>query len=502
VTFEAQTYDYTARDYDALRDRLISLYTSVFPTWTQTDTRNLANLLRDGDAFVASVNDYYMCRRARGGFVPTATERRDMIALGKRQGYALSGAQAATGDLTVTVANAPLAGTVTLAAGDTVRTEDVVNPVVGEIQATVVIPVGGTTATLSWRHSQARTQVYTATIAANQEVYLPQGPYLEGSCAFATGLGAWTQVDSLALSASTDRHFEVLVDQNDRATVRFGDGVNGAIPTGTFTIGYEVGGGTAGNVEAGKLRKFGRTYTDSLGNQAVLTVTNAAETAGGVARETVNAARQQIPLSNRAPRTTVTRDDFEIHALEVPSVARALMLSSDEDSTVPEEEGRLYIVPAGGGPASAALVAAVTTMVIETYPILTGYRVLVSSANYLTVNVRAVIWIAAGYATSAVKAAILADLDAFFDPLSADGSVNSLVDFGYNYRDANDLPAGEIALSDIFNLVRDVAGVRKIGAGLDDFTLNGAHADLAIANYQFPALGTVVLVNGETGAVL
>ncbi len=502
MTFDAQDLDYTARDYDSFNARLISLFSSAFPTWTGTTTANLANYFRRAFSHVGSVNDYYLTRRARGGFVPSATERRDMIGLGKRQGYALSGAQAATADLTVTVVNGPLPGALTLAAGDGARTADVVSPVLGEVQAAVVIPAGSTTGTVAWRHSQSKTKAYTATTAAFQEVYLPEGPYLEGSCAFTTALGDWEQVDSLALSGPTDRHFEVLVDQNDRATVRFGDGVCGAKPTGTFTVYYEVGGGVAGNVAAGTIVVLDRTYTDSLGNPAVLTVTNAVAASGGVARETVNQARQNIPLANTAPRTTVVRSDFEVHALSVAGVARALMLSSDEDSTVPEEEGRLYVVPAGGGVASAALLEAVRTAVRVTYPILTGYDVLVSSANYLTVDVRATVWIAQNYTAATVRAAILAALAAWFAPQDSDGSANLLVDFGYNYKDVDGNPAGEIALSDVFNCVRDVAGVRKVGPGPDDFTLNGAHADPVLANYQFPALGSVTLINGVTGAVL
>lgn len=499
MTFAAETYDYTARDYDAIRDRLISLYSSVFPNWTEVDSRNMANILRDGFAHVGSVNDYNMTRKARGAFVPTATERRDMIALGKRQSYEMAGAQAATCDLTVTLLNGPLAGNVTFTVNDKVQTEDVVNPVIGEVQATVVMAAGTTTATLAWRHCQSKSQTYTASINANQEVYLTDGPYLEDSVTFSTGLGVWTEVDSLALSGPTDRHFEVLVDQNDRATVRFGDGVNGAVPTGTFAITYKVGGGTAGNVIAGAIKKFGKTYTDSFGSQAILSVANAVQASGGIARETVNAARQQIPLSTTAPRTTVIRTDFEVHALEVASVARALMLSSDEDLTIPETEGRLFVVPAGGGVASQAILDAVTAKITVTYPMLTNYSVLVSSANYLTIDVRAVIWIAANYSVTAVKTAILAALAAYFSPLSPDLSPNTLIDFGYNYRDVNDLPCGEIALSDIFNLVRDTAGVRKIGTGLDDFTLNGAHSDPPISNWQFPALGSVTIVNGATG---
>lgn len=502
MTFEAEVYDYTGRDQQAIKARLLSLLASVFPAWTNTQSRNMANVLRDGYAWVGALNDYYMSRKARGAFVPTATERRDMIALGKGRNYKLFGAQAATCDLTVTLLNGPLAGDVTFSLADTVQTQDVVNPVVGEIQATVIMTAGNTTATLSWRHAQSKSQSYTSTVNANQEVFLSDGPYLENSASITTGLGAWTEVDSLALSGPTDRHFEVLVDQNDRATVRFGDGVKGAKPTGTFTIYYEIGGGADGNVDADTITKFGRTYVDSLGNPAILTVTNPLALSDGLPRETVNAARQQIPLSTTAPRTTVIRSDFEVHALRVPSVARALMLSSDEDLTIPEEEGRLYIVPAGGGIASAALIEAVETMITVTYPMLTNYGALVSTADYLTIDVGATIWLAANAVATTVRAAILTALVAYFSPLSADLSANTLVDFGYNYRDVNDNPAGEIALSNIFNIVRDTAGVRKVGPGLDDFTLNGAHSDVPISNWKFPKLGIVTIINGATGAAL
>ena len=37
-------------------------------------------------------------------------------------------------------------------------------------------------------------------------------------------------------STPADRHFSVVVDQNDRATIRLGNGVQGAIPAGTVTI--------------------------------------------------------------------------------------------------------------------------------------------------------------------------------------------------------------------------------------------------------------------------
>ncbi|MEO7729625.1 MAG: t4-like baseplate wedge, partial [Kofleriaceae bacterium] len=59
-----------------------------------------------------------------------------------------------------------------------------------------------------------------------------------------------------------------------------------------------------------------------------------------------------------------------------------------------------------------------------------------------------------------------------------------------------------VALSDVFNVVRDVRGVRKIGDGPRDFLLNGARDEVATGAREFPRLGVVEIVNGDTGQPL
>jgi hypothetical protein len=59
-----------------------------------------------------------------------------------------------------------------------------------------------------------------------------------------------------------------------------------------------------------------------------------------------------------------------------------------------------------------------------------------------------------------------------------------------------------LAFSDIYNAVRDTTGVLRIGSAANDFLLNGARTDVPIAQKQFPVLGTVVIVDGDTGLVL
>lgn len=63
-------------------------------------------------------------------------------------------------------------------------------------------------------------------------------------------------------------------------------------------------------------------------------------------------------------------------------------------------------------------------------------------------------------------------------------------------------PVGEIAWSDLFNVIRDTPGVRKMGDARLDLTLNGLPADVRLNVREFPVLRTVTLVNGDTGELL
>ena len=87
-------------------------------------------------------------------------------------------------------------------------------------------------------------------------------------------------------------------------------------------------------------------------------------------------------------------------------------------------------------------------------------------------------------------------------PTALDGTPNPLVDFGFNIKDAEGNPVGEIAWSDLFNVIRDTPGVRKMGDARLDLTLNGLPADVRLNVREFPVLRTVTLTNGDTGELL
>ncbi len=499
----AQATDYTDKDFDSLRLRLQNLVRSVFPDWTDFNVASFGNILLELFAFVGDLLAFYQDNQARESRIATATQRKNLIALTKLLGFRPAGARAATTDAVFTLAAVPAAAVV-IRGGSRVRTASVTDPVIFQVLADVTIPAGASppTTTGTLEHSQSQEELFASTGLPNQELVLPSTPFLDGSAVVSAGNGAYTEVPNFLGSGAADRHFTVIVDQNDRATVRFGNGVNGVIPSGTITARYKTGGGGKGNVNAGTLTKLDGSFTDDNGAPVSVTVTNPQPASGGSDRQTVAQIKVLAPESIRVLNRTVSREDFEINARRLSEVARALMLTSNEDAGIPENTGILYVIPRGGGLPSQALKDAVREQVTVVFPSTLTFQVSVQDPNYLAVDVEASVFLRQGVNAATVRSAIQKALADFFAVSLADGTPNPNVDFGFNLKDVDGNPAGEIALSDVFNVVRDVSGVRKVGDGPDDFLLNGAREDVPIDGREFPALGQVTLLNGDTGLPL
>lgn len=97
----------------------------------------------------------------------------------------------------------------------------------------------------------------SSTGVAFQEFVLPETPYLDDTEAIEVDEGGagtfipYTRVDSFKNSGSTSRNYVREVDSVDKATIRFGDGINGKIPPAgvqNIRATYRIGGDVDGNV--------------------------------------------------------------------------------------------------------------------------------------------------------------------------------------------------------------------------------------------------------------
>jgi len=499
--------DYTDKDFDSLRARMVALIGSVFPKWTDFEILSFGNIMMELTCFVGDVLTFYQDAQANESRWATATRLRSIISLAKLIGYEVPGRSAATATVTFYTTEVPSADVV-IPMGTIVRTKAAPDSIDFELISAVTIAaesdppeINGTVV-----NGRIRTETFDSSERPDQEYILTYYPFSDeaaGSSVIGvvTDAGGWDRVSSFLESESDDFHFMVSVDSDERARIRFGDGINGAIPAGVITVYYVSGGGADGNVEDGALEIVDGSFHDSEGGFVQVFVKDATAGSGGTDRPTVADVRLLAPATIRAPRTTVAREDFEIHALEVTGIARALMLTSDQDGTLDENYGILYVIPTGGGTASESLREAVYVNTTVTKPSTVTFRLDVASATFKTINVAAAVYFSFGADPTTTADAIRAALTAFFALEDDAGNQNTNVDFGFNFKDADGNPAGEVALSDVFNVIRDTAGVRKIYA-VDGVALNGVALDAALGLAEFPVLGTVTVRNADTWEIV
>jgi hypothetical protein len=495
--------DYTDKDFASLRARFFALIASVFPTWTDANVASFGTILLELYAFVGDNMTFYQDNQARESRLLTATQRKNVINIAKMLGYAAQGAQAAQASEVIALAGPPAAD-FTLPAGTIITTANITSPVPFQTLADVTIAAGQNppTATVTVENSAFAEDDFTSTGLPDQAFVLSQIPYLAGGTTVTAADGAYTLVDNFLDSGPTDRHCTVGLDQNSKATLTFGDGIMGTVPSAAISTRYKTGGGLAGNVDPGAIKNVQGSFTDNDGNPVTVSATNPLAAQGGLAAQTVAQIQVAAPASLAALTRTVGDSDYETNALRVPGVARALMTTSDNDPSVQENRGILYVVPVGGGTPSPTLLAAVLTSVTVTYPNTITFRVTPQVPVYLPINVFARVYKQKGVLPAQAGFNLRATLATFFVILNPDGTPNERIDFGAKLTDANGNPSPLLSINELIDACEETAGVREIGGAPTDFTLNGAHDDVVLGTTQFPVLGTVTLIDADTGQAM
>lgn len=522
-----QTLDYTDKDRASLLARLRNLIRQAFPTWTEESVANFGNILVELVAHVGDMLAFLVDNWARESRISTARLRRSLLGISKMLNFVPKTQSAASTDETFTLA-AALPDTLLIPKGDTVSTERVTDPVTFQLLEDLVFAPGELVKIATVQNSEFGTDQFISDARPNQTFRLTAIPFIEDTLSFVAGNGAYSVVSDFLDSDSTDRHIVVTVDEEGRATITAGNGINGAIPVGTIETEYRTGGGGGDrNVEADTLTVLDTRYEDASGNPATFTVTNVAAAGGGAPRESNAQIKQRAPREGRVLNRSIAREDYEIVAEGVSGVARSLHLTRNQDLGVAENAGILFVVPEGGGVASTTLLDTVDAEfdpVTGDRPHFNTYNLSTQTAAYQVIAVTARVFKRPGNTAASVKADIVAALTEFFaiqiaassllaaDPAlaailgitAADGDAlikNPRVDFGFFYKDADGNPSGKFPWSDVFNAVRDVTSVQRLDPS-NGFLLDGVQDDVTIGTFRFPELGSVIVIDADTGQVI
>ncbi len=132
----------------------------------------------------------------------------------------------------------------------------------------------------------------------------------------------WSPAADLLTAAPEAPEFVVEVENDGTAFLRFGDGINGLVPTGemTFAAGYRTGNGTSGNVGRETIVLIDRRFP---GGGFISAATNPLAAFGGTDPETNEHVRQSAPVAFRVQTRCVTPQDYADRAMQMTGVARA-----------------------------------------------------------------------------------------------------------------------------------------------------------------------------------
>jgi hypothetical protein len=227
-------------------------------------------------------------------------------------------------------------------------------------------------------------------------------------------------VDTFILSLADDRHFTFQKDEENFATVFFGDNAQGKIPDpGALIRGeYRVGGGLRGNVPAESITVVDGTFTFNAAPVSVA-VTNPTDASGGEDEMSIDEAKVLGPLSLRALYRAVTEEDFVALSENFPGIAKASVTVGG--GVVDPITGccccvTVFIAPRGGGQPSSQLKADLLAYLDERKMV--GTCVKIGEPEYAKVDTAGTVYIASNFSTEQLALELNDALAAYFEPTS------------------------------------------------------------------------------------
>ncbi|NOK34655.1 putative baseplate assembly protein [Corallococcus exercitus] len=237
---------------------------------------------------------------------------------------------------------------------------------------------------------------------------------------------AWSPRRDLLGSDRFASEFVVEVDDQERATLRFGDDLKGRRPlSGTrFSAHYRVGSGSRGNISAGALRHVMFTPLSASGSASaavhtsttggILRVRNPLPAVGGRDPQSTDEVRLLAPTAFRTQERAVTEANYAELAERHPEVRKAAAVFRWTGSwhTV-----FVFVDRAGGLPVDEPFRARLGAF-LERYR-MTRHDVRIESPRHVPLDIALTVHIASDYLRSTVRKGLL---ESFSNTVLADGT--------------------------------------------------------------------------------
>ncbi len=332
--------NFAATDFLTLRNSLIDYVKAVYPLdYTYFVESDLGMMLIELVAYMGASLSMKADMLANENFLATAKQRSSVKKLLELIGVRMRGPLSSAADVKLDLQRTTvLASPVTIEPNDrvleTTSTEDgaALTFTLYKVVNGLIENLGDSTGNIVLDPSEAEganKDVFTnlvmqegtlvsesgefTTTEGNKVIALSQGPVAEGSIqVFITShndnaQGAYTEVDNVYFASGvSDKIFEVIYDDEYKASIVFGNGIIGVNPedAASYFVQYRIGGGSRGNIPKNLINiSIATDQGDGI-------ATNTSVATGGADAETIQHAKQYAPLTFRRQDRLVTLEDY------------------------------------------------------------------------------------------------------------------------------------------------------------------------------------------------
>lgn len=351
------TFNYTSRDFVSIQTDLFDRASRIFPEWTSRDSSDFGVLMVDLWSYMGDVLHFYVDRAAGEANLKTATQRESVLALAALLDYIPNGRNAARATVTIdaSASDATDDDPIILPdfwrfngvaknsdASEVVFTLDNAIAIISGTATTYIDPATNesypavsksTPFTVTVTEGERYEELYTTTGLPSQQIVLENTGIVPESITVevAEGIGgeyvSYSKVERLLEATSSQKSFLAQMDARDRTYIKFGNGVNGAvpIPNALVRVVYRRSRGAAGNLPPYSITEFDFTTLDDGRSLSSIVVTgNASSSTGGGDSESLESLKVNIPLSFRTQDRAVSLSDYKDLTLSVGGVSKAM----------------------------------------------------------------------------------------------------------------------------------------------------------------------------------
>lgn len=349
---------YLDRSFQQIKSRILLRLGETIPEVSDHSDSNILVIVIEAFAGVSEQLNYYIDNMAREAFITTARRYSSVVKHTRLIDYRIKAMIPSACDVTLEFKDIdgnpyPLPVDTIIPSGIVFSTANATEFIT--IQDTIA-KAGTTFVTVLSKQKTPLTGVDLGTTTSDPDQAFSLGfDYVHESIELTVGPDVWLLVKTFGFSGPSDKVFIVDIAANKEAYIRFGDGINGAIPTsGLDLVGdYYTSQGSNGNINANTLVSVAPDLGTLIPTIDTIIYYNANPSVGGTDYEDIERVRRSAPLSLRTLDRAVTAQDYDDIALLAPGVDKAKHFYNCGKFV------NIYVSPNGGGIANSTFLAEV-----------------------------------------------------------------------------------------------------------------------------------------------